>query len=270
MTRHILTRAIGAAALMAALVACGDESTSPSDSDLEALESVDVAAVTADAFAEDVSLMNTQEGALGQPTVDAGRTGAWENNCTYNATTGRFDCPGISRNGLTIARSFQLLDANGQPQSAYDAITTASASFLTTVAGAVARNGFNATFSRQRNINVTGLAGQETTHTFNGSGSNASTQSQHIGGGISRSYSMTIATTITNVVIPVPRVEGSWPLSGTITRQVAFSRDGARGQGRSGSRTVTITFNGTQFVPMTVGEHTFTLDLATGEVTVVE
>ena len=74
---------------------------------------------------------------------------------------------------------------------------------------------------------------------------------------------MTSATTVSDVVLPFPYAPGAWPLSGTIVRQVSFSRDG-RGRGRSGSRTVTVTFNGTQFVPMTVNERSFTLDLATG------
>jgi hypothetical protein len=45
---------------------------------------------------------------------------------------------------------------------------------------------------------------------------------------------------------------------------VTFSRDRGPAQGRSGTRTVTVTFNGTQYVPMTVNDRAFTLDLATG------
>ena len=59
----------------------------------------------------------------------------------------------------------------------------------------------------------------------------------------------------------MPR-EGTWPLSGTITREMMaeISRDG---ETRTVERTVMIEFNGTQFVTVTVDGETFTMDLAT-------
>jgi hypothetical protein len=96
-----------------------------------------------------------------------------------------------------------------------------------------------------------------------GSGSATAGRSRHTDGGAARSYTSSSATTITAVVLPVPRAEDAWPLSGTITNALSIARDGARGS-RASSRTATVTFNGTQFVPLQIGDRTFTLDLATG------
>lgn len=265
MHRSSLTRTLGIAAIAAA-AACSDSTTAPAERDLVNQESLDVAAVAGDAIAEDVSMMHTQEGALGQPVVDAQWTGPWQ-SCTFAAASGRFTCPDVTRGGVTISRSYQLLDASEQPQSAYDAQSTASASFTSSMSGTVARQQFQGTISRQRTITVSGLLGDESTHVINGTGATATTHSRHTAGGISRSYAMSASLTISDVVVPVPRAAGAWPLSGTITRQVSFTREGARGMGRSGTRTVTVTFNGTQLVPMTVNGEQFTLDLATGRAT---
>jgi hypothetical protein len=262
MTRVRLSAFLGAAVLAAA---CGDDPTQPRAESVQQ-ESFDVATVVGDAVAEDVSLIRMHEGAFGVPTFDASFTGEWRNDCTYSPTTGRFTCPVRTRDGRTISRSYQLLDASGRPQAAYDPVTTASANFVSTISGSVARGGFSATFSRQRNITVTGLAGSETQHTINGTGSSSTTRSRHTADGVTRSYSMTSTDAIVNVVIAFPRTQGSWPLSGTITRQVTFSGQSTAGHARSGTRTATVTFNGTQFVPLVVGDRTFTLDLATGKI----
>lgn len=260
-----MNRTLAATAAILVLAACSDAPTSPSTSRL-LQETLDVANVAGDAVAEDVSLMRTQNGAFGAPTSDATRTGAWRNDCVFNVSTQRFACPDHSRNGMTISRSFQLLNAAGEPQSAHDPVTTASANFVTTIAGSLVRENFSATFSRQRNITVSGLEGNETTHILNGTGATSSTRSRHSDDGPERAYSMSATTSIVNVVVPFPHAPEAWPLSGSIIRQISVSRDGDGFQARTRSRTVTVTFNGTQFVPLVVGDRTLTLDLATGKI----
>ncbi|MGI9078034.1 MAG: hypothetical protein ACR2G6_12015 [Gemmatimonadaceae bacterium] len=246
------------------LAACSDATNPGNSSPL--LETLDVATVAGDAAAEYVSLMRTQAGAFGGLTSDATRTGAWRQDCTYSSITGRFACPDNTRGGITLSRSFALLDAQGQPQSAFDAITTASANFVTTISGVVVRENFSATFSRERNITVSGLAGNESTHVINGIGATSNTRSRHSDDGPERSYAMTETTSIVNVVVPFPHASGAWPISGTITRQISISRDGEQGGPRIRSRTAMVTFNGTQFVPIVVGDRSLTLDLATGKI----
>jgi hypothetical protein len=76
-------------------------------------------------------------------------------------------------------------------------------------------------------------------------------------------FSMNSAETISNVVIPVPRTESSWPLSGTITRHVTVAFTGGPRDGTTEERNVTITFNGTQVATVTVNGESFEFDLAT-------
>ena len=264
MARLCLLSLAAAAALSAG---CGDEPTGggpPASPEA----TLDVATFVGDAVAEDVSLMRTLEGAFGVPSADALLTGEWRNDCTYSAATGRFTCPVLSHQGRTIvrARGYQLLDASGRPQSAYDATTTASATFDVAVIGTVSNDQFSVSFGRERSLTITGLAGSETQHTANGTGAISSARTRHGQGAATRIYTMTSGAAIVDVVVPFPRAPGAWPLSGTITRRVTFTRDVAGSQTQEDSRTATVTLNGTQFVPLTVGGQTFTLDLATGTV----
>lgn len=263
MMRTLSRRLAWTAALMAVLSACSDSPTAPALNAAE-LVSGDIAAVAGDGTFEDVSAMRHHQGAFAPLPGPLPRFGAWTNDCAYDAGTEAFICPSRSNGNVSHTRTYRLFDAGGAPQSAYDPSTTASASFTSSTSGSAGRQGFSATFTRQRAFTVSGLAGDETTHTWNGTGSASHSRTQHGDAGLTRSYGMTSSTTLTAVVLPFPPAANAWPLSGTIVRQMTFSREGGRGPGRDGARTVTVTFNGTQFVPMMVNDRAFTLDLATG------
>ena len=249
-------------ALMFLALACTHSGTEvPAETPEERL-AADLAVVAGDATYEDVGVMHTQFGAFGIPTGDVPRTGGWHGGCPYDAASGRFVCPVLSANGRTMARSYAFADASGAPQAAYDAVTTESANFRSTMSGAVAREGWSATVSHERDMTVSGLSGAETSHTINGTGSSAQMRSRHTDAS-DRTYSMSSVATFTNVVVPFPRTRGAWPTSGTITRTVTATREG---DGETHTRTTVTTFNGTRFATLTVGERTFTLDLATGRV----
>lgn len=262
MMRTLSRRVALTGALMAVLSACGDSPTAPAV-DAAELANSDIAAVAGDQTFEDVSAMRHHQGAFAPLPGPLPRFGAWTNDCAFDAATELFECPERTHHGFTHARSYRLLDASGEPQSAYDPTTTASATFVSSTSGSASRDAFSATFTRQRSFTVSGLEGDESTHTWSGTGSATHSRTHHTDAGITRSYAMTSSTTVSDVVLPFPYAPSAWPLSGTIVRQVSFSREG-RGPGRSGSRTVTVTFNGTQFVPMTVNQRSFTLDLETG------
>lgn len=74
---------------------------------------------------------------------------------------------------------------------------------------------------------------------------------------------MSSTSVITNVVHPVPRTDDAWPLSGTITRDVTINVVNGPDGDVTRSRTVVITFNGTNLATMTVGDETFEIDLST-------
>jgi hypothetical protein len=218
--------------------------------------------VAGDAAFEDVNVIYTQLAAFGVPTGEIQRTGGWQSGCPFDAGTGRFVCPTQTRENVTVSRSYGFKNAAGQAQSAYDATTTESANFRSTLSGSVARDRWTATISRERDITESGLAGAETQHTINGIGSSTESRSRHTEGG-DRTYTMTTVATYTNVVVPFPRERGAWPVSGTVTRQVTAVRDGEAGA-QTQTRTATLTFNGTRLATLVVGDRTFTVDLATG------
>lgn len=56
---------------------------------------------------------------------------------TFNATSGRVECTAESRNGLTITRSAQYLDAAGKVQQAFDTLTTNSVNVKSSVTGTI-------------------------------------------------------------------------------------------------------------------------------------
>ena len=270
-------------ALLAA--ACSSDSTSPIQ--ITAAD-VDQAAVisSSDATAEDVGILSasdmTMSGGAVQNVAGAGLmldrisaaaapSYAWTfgDGCTFSASTGRFTCPPITVGGLTLNRDYAFYDATQNAQSAYSASATASANFHVSVAGVHVVDTGADTVSRDRNLTVSGLAGAETSRTWNGTGTR-NDGGYRQGTDATRNYHVNDNVTVSNVVVNLPRSSNPWPISGTITRHVVGTGSVQKsGVSKSFSvdRTVTITFNGTQNVTMTVGSNSYTLDLSTGVAT---
>ena len=270
-----------------ALAACNSDLSNPGSLQLTTSDTLQALSLSAsDATAEDVDLLSAAEASFDSPGAtpaysrlevgtasystsgDSARGGFWgfSGSCTYSSASGRFACPDVAKNGLTLTRSAAFTDANGAAQSRYNDTTTASANFQMSVTG-VHPTLFGAdTISRQRNMTATGLVGRETTRTWNGTGSR-SDAGYAADGAWTRSYKTQDATTIANVVVKLPRREFPWPQSGTITRLISGTGTAsANGASRTFTvnRTVTITFNGTRLVPMKIGDVAYVLDLFTG------
>lgn len=278
--------ALGSAALMFGAFACSDSTVAPGDQQLAADDIAQAAAISAgDATSEDVNLFFAADGALSGATAgpaqdlvprvetatEPARYSFWafSSNCSYDSATQRFLCPPLSKDGLTLVRSFAVYDAGGEAMSAYDSLLTASANFRTTVSGVHVALAGKDTIARQRDLTVTGLAGRETSRVWNGTGSR-SDGGYRQDATVTRTYHTTDGVAFVDVTVSLPRSEHPWPMSGTVTRHVVGTatvvRDGVT-RSMSVDKTVTITFNGTQLVPMTVGTRSFTLDLATGKAT---
>jgi len=277
---------IGASAFAFALAACSsDSAVSPGSFRLTAADTAEAAAISAsDATAEDVDVMYAIEGAFGTAaggatadripapsfttSGDSVRFAFWgfSTACPYDAGTGRFVCPPLTRGALTLDRSFALFDASGASQSAYDANLTASANFQVDVNGVHMALLGNDTVSRHRNLTVTGLAGTETARAWSGTGTREDGGFRQDTNRV-RTYHTTDNVTWTNIVVDLPRSTHPWPMSGAVTRQISGTATVVRsGTTRTFTvqKTVTITFNGTRYVPMSVGTVEYTLDLMTG------
>lgn len=203
----------------------------------------DVAAVVADAVIEDVQQMFFSPG--GQPA------------------------PGTAVDAAAPPRDFSrtvtFFDAGGNVQDAYNAETTASMRVQVEMSGAIERDRWSATVARSRDLTVSGLEGQETSRTWSGTSTGDVTRSQHSDESGTRSYAMASAGTISDVVRLLPRAAHPWPESGTITREVTVIITNGPNGDEVRQRTVVITFNGTQFVTLTVNGEEFEVDLAARE-----
>lgn len=247
-TRAKQARAVTATLFLAAVAACSTDA--PSEPQLSAaanaLVNADVAMVTADVVAEDVELMRGPGGSFGFGLA---------------AERGRFECTDVTRPNYSLDRTCTFKDAAGNTQAAYDSLTTASVRVVATVKGDMVRGPVSMTVDRSRDFTVTGLAGMETRATWNGTGSGTLQRVRTSEDGTTRQYDMTYTVQRTNVVVPVPRTATSWPLSGTVTKSFTVKFTGGPNDGKTVTRTVVVTFNGTARPTATVNGEPWELDL---------
>lgn len=233
-----------AAVFVAALAtaACGETSQQPEMLD----PSLDVVAQTsADAALADLGFMGSDIGAV----------------LTFTASD-----PGTSGLGLAgpqrPTRNATFYDSDGNVMQAYDSLLTASISWSSSHSREVSRGSMSGSMSHERDMRVTGLLGDETERTHNGSGSDARQRLRVDDENGDRSYSMESAVTIESVVKAVDREARPWPLSGSITRQVQVEIVNGPEGDVSKSFTAVLTFDGTQFPTMLVNGEAFQVDLA--------
>ena len=217
-------------------LACSD--TVGLESSVENSLTLDVAMIAADAAIEDFGDIGLLFGAGALPAPSEASTG-------------------------TMTHTVTFFDADGNEQEVRDPLTTASIHLVIEGTREFSRDSWSATGSRLRDLVISGLEGEETSRTVNGTGSSSMTRSQHTDADGTRSYDMSSTSVIENVVHPVPRTDDAWPLSGTITREVTINVINGPDGDVTKSRTVVITFNGTSLATMTVDGETFEVDLST-------
>lgn len=240
---------ITATALMTVLLAsasgCSDGGPNPGDA--VATLDRDVALFAADAAGQDIEVMRGPPGRFG---------------LGLGADPAHFDCGTVARDGITLTRTCEFFDAAGAPQAAYDPTDTDSVFMHVEMRGTIDRGEWSATVDRVRDIAVSGLAGQETQLTWNGSGSGTMSRIRQTRDGGEVQLDMSGTQRVTNVIVPVPRTEDGWPLGGTVTSTVTVSITGGLHDGESHTRDVTIVFDGSQYAQVTLNGETFTVNLA--------
>jgi len=169
--------------------------------------------------------------------------------CPYDAGTGWFVCTSTGPGGITRTHQYQFRDASNTAQSAFDDTLTATIEIQSSATGTTRHNGRTRMVDDHTDLTVTGLAGHETTRTWNGTGSTSHSDSTGAG-----TRTVQSNTTVADVIIPAPFKRDSWPLSGTITTHLVTS----------GGVDVTsvLTFNGTRYANLTVNGTSTTVDLA--------
>ena len=239
--------AVGILAVLAACSSTDPNSAAGPNALANQNVTMDVATVATELGAQDVEAMHGPGGAFG---------------FGLHPDLGRFSCDSLVREGLTVVRTCTYADSDGATQDAYDSNTTATVTVHTGISGAFSRDRWSATMDRTSDLVVSGLAGANTTMTWNGSSSGTASRVRQVDSAETRQYDMTFSGSITDVVIPVPRTETSWPLSGVIAREVTVTFTGGPRDGTTVTRSTTLEFNGTQFATLTVNGETFQVDLA--------
>lgn len=250
MTTKTLT-ALAAGAVLA-LAGCSDaDPTAPSLLD-QAL-SLNAAFVVADATLEDLN--------LAQQPFGFGLAGGMGGGIGAGGPAGQ---PGGGMgvgNALSGTRSATFYDEFGVEQAAYDSLTTATVHYVLDIAGDVDRGMWTGTVSRTRDMIVTGLLGQETTRTHNGTGSETVNRSRTLDDGLEATFDMDGTFVQEDVVIPVPGSASPYPLSGTITRTMKVTVvNGPQGD-VDRDVTVVVTFDGDNTATAVVNGETYEIDL---------
>jgi hypothetical protein len=226
------------------LVSCSDTvgpDSNAADSQISTL-TLDVAMVSADELIEDVAELELDfadviGGVFAE--VDAG-----------------------SAEPIKRSRTKTFYDADGNEQFGFNKLTTASVHILSEVSGEWARGNWSKSGSRNRDITITGLEGEETSRTVNGTGSSARSKSHYSDENGPRSYEMSSTSVITNVIRGVPRKDNPYPLSGTITRNITVEIVNGKNGDETRTKNVVVTFNGTQFASMTIDGEELEVDLS--------
>lgn len=247
------TKTLGLALAAALAVGgCADDGVSPDL--LDQTITLNAAVMAADATLEDITLA-TSPFSFGPGAQAAGWMGM--GNGPKGPPGGRMGIGGTT----TGTRSVTFFDAQGNVQQAYDSLTTASIHFVLDIQGDVEREGWSGSVSRTRDMTVTGLAGVETTRTFNGTGSEKVERSRTLDDGSEASYDMEGSFTHENLVVPVPGSSPKYPLSGTITRHLSVAVvNGPKGDFTK-DVTVVITFDGDSTATAVVNGETYEIDL---------
>ena len=176
-------------------------------------------------------------------------------SCTYSSTSQSFACPAVTVGGVTLTRSFTLLNGAGTPQAQFDPATTAGVRMSSTMAGIINSSGNAITLDGHDDFTLAGII--VGVHELNG------TSLTHLSGtyaGSTTPFTLTVSTAITNLVLPATAAD-RWPSSGKVSVDFTGSVEGT-----PMAEHMTMTYNGTSKVAVSVvtGGLTFncTVDMA--------
>lgn len=245
---------LATAALFA--VACSDDPAGPDDSISESMRA-DAAESAGALVASDVEAMTSTSSNANALFTFGGDLDT--DGCT--GTLGVYVCLN-SIGAVNGEARLTFRDAGGTAQYNFDATTTASAAIDLDSDGTMSHAGFSIDFDSERDLQVSGMAGNEQQRTWAGTGTVTVSNSLH---DAQRAYSYTATTVYTDVVVPVAG-STSWPQSGKATTTMNLEATSGSDDGETATITAVVTFNGTADVPIRIGETTYQLNLDTGVV----
>ena len=192
-------------------------------------------------------------------TADVSAPAIVPSACSYSSSTQSFTCPTVTTNGLTITRSYTLLDAQGQPQSAPDKATTDGVKTAITISGTTALRTGSMTVYGDRVMTLSGLLANKPV--LNGKDTTAMKGTMTMSG-TSVPVDMSV-TTLTNALQLPPKGSATkYPLGGSVA--MTFTSTGFMGSTPM-TETMNMAFDGTSTATMTLtdalGTQTCKIDL---------
>ncbi len=172
-------------------------------------------------------------------------------SCTFSSSTGRITCPDVTREGVTISRSFALFDAAGRAQEKRDS-STVKINTQVWARGTVEKESAKVTIDRKSDLTATGVQRGSPSRTLNGTEQGSSAMEHRTSRGTVKSTVVFGDTTI-NLVVPSLDSPRTWPLSGTVIRAHSGTRtiDGHSGSTSFNYRAVFV-YDGTSTVKITI------------------
>lgn len=170
---------------------------------------------------------------------------------------GVFLCTVEGRRGISTSLEVTFLDGGGAVQSdGYDEQSTEAIHVVSNMVGSFEGSRGARAIDRMRDMTVSGLEGDETTRVWNGSSEGTSSHTFATGDFAGSPRVRTSTSTTRDVVIPHPRADDSWPISGTITSEMTVE-----GGEHAGTYQAVVTFDGTQFATVVINGEEMLVDL---------
>ena len=184
--------------------------------------------------------------------------------CSFSAAAQIYSCT-KSGEGKSVVKSYQFLDASGNPMDKFVRGTTESIHYLVKSDGSESKGGYSSVSHSLRDLKVSGFLGPN--RIWNGFGSSADTTSRHEELS-SRKYTGLSVDTLKAVTFVDERAAHPYPLSGVAIRVVDYTvvSTGKELETRTVHKRVVVTFNGTSEVPISLGDYSCVLHLDTHKV----
>lgn len=259
--------AMAALPILILMSACSSEPAGLTNLSDDEQVNLDVARYVADVTGDDILLMTYEADFVMRR--DFGRAASEGGETCHRGIGKQLRCKGgmfgggFGSGSMSFTREVTFYDGGGE-MDWYDATETISINFYVSMTGERSNEWGSMEVSRERDFTVSGLYGEETSRIWNGWGKSDRNRTRYSDENGDRTYDISDTTTVNNVVIPVPR---SWPEDGgTIERMVTVEILNGVGDTETKTRDVLISFNRTQYVPITINGETYILDLATRKI----
>ena len=184
--------------------------------------------------------------------------------CSFNSAALIYSCS-KSEAGKSVVKSYQFLDASGNPMEKFVKGTTESIHYLVKTDRSESAENSSTVSHSLRDLTVSGFLGPN--RIWNGFGSSADTSSHHEELS-SRKYTGISVDTLKAVTFVDERAAHPYPLSGVAIRVVDYTvvSSGKQLETTTVHKRVVVTFNGTADVPISLGDYNCVLHLDTKKV----